>query len=244
MSVGKAFAQKAGIVDNRAFAYAGHDVLQNTPAWRVIENVAGGNTGDTGGGGARGKFGEACPIARAAAQGECQVSAVGKGCSQGLQVGDERGVRRIRDQDGDQAFRVILQVLPGEIAGTLAGTGLAAAEQSAKTGIGGAVCRINENRGAAAQIQAAADDEADARFGGALVGARDAGQRIAVGDGERVVAEQGGCGEEFFRVGGAAEEGIIGGDLEFGEHIRKGKGLCPLTPLGPEAPDPHLWRVQ
>jgi hypothetical protein len=24
-------------------------------------------------------------------------------------------------------------------------------------------------------------------------------------------------------------------------HVRKGQGLCPWTPLGPEAPDPHFF---
>ena len=51
------------------------------------------------------------------------------------------------------------------------------------------------------------------------MGADDAGQRAAVGDAEGGQAEDGGAGEQFLDVGGAAEEGEIRGGLEFGVHL-------------------------
>ena len=59
---------------------------------------------------------------------------------------------------------------------------------------------------------------------GAGVGAGDAGHRIAVGDAERRVAGQGGLREQLLHAGGAAQEGVVGGDLKLdvGGHGRGG----------------------
>ncbi len=47
--------------------------------------------------------------------------------------------------------------------------------------------------------------------------ADDAGKRIAVGDAQAGKAEAGGSEGQLFGVRGAAQEGEVGGDGEFGE---------------------------
>jgi GxxExxY protein len=51
-----------------------------------------------------------------------------------------------------------------------------------------------------------------------LMSADDAGQRAPVGDAEGGETENGGTGEQFLDVGGAAEEGEVRGGLELGVH--------------------------
>jgi len=46
------------------------------------------------------------------------------------------------------------------------------------------------------------------------MGAGDAGQGVAVGDGERRQAERLGGGQQLLDVAGAAQEGVVGGDLQ------------------------------
>src|SRR5208283_100652 len=82
------------------------------------------------------------------------------------------------------------EVRPGERAGALAGAALADGEQAAEPRVGRAVGGVDQDGGGVGQVEPAADDEADASVGGALVGADDAGQRVAVGDAERGQAEQ------------------------------------------------------
>ena len=70
--------------------------------------------------------------------------------------------------------------------------------------------------------------------------------------GEGCVALEDGGGEEFFGVGGAAEEGVVGGDLEFGKSHCLRQGALPLDPItrkraahdGDKSPDPMTLRVQ
>jgi len=95
---------------------------------------------------------------------------------------------------------------------------LADAQQAGQPGIGGAIGRIQQHGRAAGKIEAAADDQADAGFLGALVGADDAGKGVAVGDGDRLHAQDGGACDQFLDLRGAAQEAVVGGDLEFGVH--------------------------
>ena len=98
----------------------------------------------------------------------------------------------------------------------LAGSAFAERQQTAKPRIGGPVCRIDEHRHPVGQIEAATDNEADARGFGRLVGAHDSCQRIAVDHGKRLDAERGGLAEELVTGRGAAQEGEMRGDLQLG----------------------------
>ena len=152
MTVGEAFALETGIVDRGAFANAGHDILQDAAAGCVIQHVTGGHAGDAGGGGHGGQVCNAGGIAGAAAQGERQVRAVVKIAFQRAQIFRQGGVRRVGQQNRNQAGCIFRQILPGEIAGALAGARLAAAEQAAQSGIGRAIGGIDQHGQRVAQI--------------------------------------------------------------------------------------------
>ena len=49
-------------------------------------------------------------------------------------------------------------IVPGELAAALAGAALAEGQQAAEAAIGGAVGRIDQQRGAVGQVEPAADD--------------------------------------------------------------------------------------
>ena len=63
-------------------------------------------------------------------------------------------------------------------------------QQPAEPRISGPVDGIDENRHAIGEIEAAADDQADARGLGGFMGADDAGKAVAVGDRQRLDAER------------------------------------------------------
>jgi hypothetical protein len=98
------------------------------------------------------------------------------------------------------------EILPREIAGALAGACLAERQQAAEPAVGGAVGRVDEHRQTVAQIQPAADDEAEADLASPLVRPRHAGERVVVGEAERRQAEQLRLREQFLDVRGAAEK--------------------------------------
>lgn len=98
----------------------------------------------------------------------------------------------------------------------LAAALLAERQQTAEPRIGWSVGRIDQHRHAVGEVETAADDEAYARRLCRLMGADDAGQRVAVDDGQRLDAEQGCGGEQLVAAARAPQEAEMGGDLEFG----------------------------
>ena len=211
----RARAAETGIVDGAAFADAGDHVVQDPPARVVVEHVVGGHRRHPRVLRRLGERVQAGGIARTAVQGEGEVGVPAESAFQVLQVFLQGGIRMVGQQHGDQAFGMGGHVAPLQVAGALAGAALADAEQPAQARVGGAAGGVDQQRSAASEVEPAADDQAQLRLDGALVGARDAGEAVAVGDGERVVAEQLGLGEQLLDVRGAAEEGVVRGDLEF-----------------------------
>ena len=124
-------------------------------------------------------------VARPAAQAERQIGA-------GRRRSPCRRRRRWRadlvglvgDQHGDQALGKVGQVRPVEIALGLAGAPLAQRQQAAEPGVGWPVGRVDQHAGAIHQVQPTADDQPDAGDLGGLVGAHDAGDRVAIDDGQ------------------------------------------------------------
>jgi hypothetical protein len=96
----------------------------------------------------------------------------------------------VRHQHCDQAVAIGNKILPIEIAFRLAGALLAKRQKAAKTRISRAVGRIDENRWAVGEIEAAADDQPHPGRAGGLVGADDAGQGVAIDDRERLNAKR------------------------------------------------------
>ena len=108
------------------------------------------------------------------------------------------------------------EVLPVEMAGAFARAPLAERQQPAELRIPGPVGRIDQHGQAVAQIEPAADDQPDAGFLGAVMRAREAGQRVAVGDRDCRQAQQPRLREQFLDMRRAAQERVVRGDLEFG----------------------------
>ena len=79
----------------------------------------------------------------------------------------------------------------------LAAAPLAERQQPAEPRIGRPVGRIDQDRHAVGEIEPAADDQPDAGRLGRLMGADDAGEAVAVDDGQRLDAEDGGLREQF-----------------------------------------------
>ena len=119
-------------------------------------------------------------------------------------------------EDGDQALAIGDEIGPVEIALGFAGALLAERQQPAQPGIGRPIGRIDQDGHAVAEIEAAADDQAHAGGLGGLMGADDAGERVAVDDGQRLDAHRGGRGEQLLAGGGAAQEAEMRGHLQLG----------------------------
>ena len=118
-----------------------------------------------------------------------------------------RSPRRPRPERAPRsALRHRRRVGPVEIAFGLAAALLAERQQPAQPRIGRPVGRIDQDRHAVGEIEPAADDQADAGGLGGLMGAHDAGQRVAVDDGERLDAEDGGVREQLLAGRRAPQE--------------------------------------
>src|SRR5579875_1889391 len=82
--------------------------------------------------------------------------------------------------------------------------------------IGRAIGRIDEHRHAVSKIEATADHQAHACGLGRLVGAHDAGQRVAIDDGERLDAHDRSGGEQLLAGRRTAQEAEMRGHLQLG----------------------------
>jgi hypothetical protein len=111
------------------------------------------------------------------------------------------------------------------VALALAAPSLADAEQPAQARVGGAVGRIDEQRRAVDEIEAAADDQPHAGLLRGLVGAHDAGERVPVDDAERGDAKELRLLEQLARARRAAQEAEMRRDLQLG--VPHDRGLLP-----------------
>ena len=216
VAIGVALAPVAERVDGDVVADAGDDILQDAPAGLVEEHVVGDDRRHPQPRGEVRELVEPELVVRPAPQRERHVGAVAEGLAQAAQPQAAVLVGQVRHEDRDQALAIGDEVVPLEMALPLAGAPLAERQQPAEPGIGRAVGRIDEHRGAVGEVEPAADDEADAGRLGRLVGAHDPGQRIAVDDGQRLDAERGGLLEQLLGRGRAAQEGEMRGHLQLG----------------------------
>jgi hypothetical protein len=120
------------------------------------------------------------------------------------------------------------------------GSYLADCQQAAETAICRAVARVSEKARRVLKVEPRADDEFDSAYllGGEM-SAYHAGKRVAIGDGDRRKLERSCRGHQLFGMGGPAQEGEIGGDVEFGI---AGHGKCP-QPKTPCMNQPGLPRA-
>src|ERR1700720_4286641 len=102
------------------------------------------------------------------------------------------------------------------MAGALTGALFAERQETAETPIGFAIRWIDQERCPALQIEAASDDETDARYLGRFMGTHHAGERIPVSDADRPDAQQRCRREQLFGGRRAAQKGKMRRDLKLG----------------------------
>ena len=108
------------------------------------------------------------------------------------------------------------EVVPGEHAFALGCAPASRGDQAGECAVtvpGGGEA---EQAGAVNEVEPGAGDEVQAGAPGGLVGAHDPRQRVAVGQGERPVAQLGSALDHLLGVGGTPQKGEVAGDLEFG----------------------------
>ena len=160
MAIGVALAAKAGVVDGAALADAGQHVLQDAAVgrvdtahrwWRPSATRACAASVD--------KLVEADCVARPAAQRQRQIGAVAEIGGETAEPAGAILVRPVGHEDRDQTLGMRGDIAPGQVAGAFAGAALAERQQAAEPCIGRAIGRIDEQRRAVGQIEAAADDQ-------------------------------------------------------------------------------------
>ena len=214
MAVGDALASIAELVDRAFLADAGDDILQQPAIGRMVKNVAGRDRRHA----RRRRDGRQVSqphrVARLAADRQGEIGPVGENAPGSRQRRLGRRIGAIGREHRDQPVAPVLDVGPVEVARALAGAALADAEQPAHPTIGQAVGRIDQQRRAVGQVEAAPDDRAYAGGLRCIPRADDARDRVAIDDPDRRQVEQGRRGEQF--VGGrcAAQEAEVGRDLQ------------------------------
>ena len=118
-----------------------------------------------------------------------------------------------RQHDEDLAFAMGDEIGVIEMAFAFWGAPLAEGQEPGQAAIGGAVFGEGEEARAVAQIEAAADHEADPDGLRCVVGAHDAGEAVPIGDRDRGVAERRRGHHQLVGMRGAAQEREIAGDL-------------------------------
>ena len=196
IAVGMALAAKAGVIDGAIVPDAGHHILQDAPRRDMEQDIIGDD-----GRHARARrqvrqFMEPQRVVRAAAKCQRQIGAVPKSLGEPAQAQRANIVRLIGHEDRDQPLAISDDIGPIETALRLATALFAKRKQPAEPCIGRPVGRIDEDGHAIGKIEAAADNQAHAGCLGGLMGADDAGEAVAIDDGERLDAEDGGLREQ------------------------------------------------
>ncbi len=231
VTVGEPLAAVARVVDGAALAYAGDDVLQDAALRGVVEDVSGDDGRHPGALGHVRQLAQAQRLARPPAQAKREMAATGERGPHPAQLGFQVVVRHVRQKDEQGALASLRQIQPGQGERALAAATLGQGQKAAEPGVGGPVRREGEHRQAVRQIQPAADHQADADLLRPGVGARDPGQSVVVGDGQRLVAERLGLQHQLLDPAGAAQEGVVRADLQLGVggHQPAFGWLCPLV---------------
>ena len=113
-------ALEADIVDDDAFADAGDDVLQDTPAGFVEEHVVGGNGGDPHAGGEIAEVVQPQMIAWPPAQDQRQKAVGAENRVGAPQPRRGQRIGLVRNKDGDHPLVPGIDILPVQVAAALA----------------------------------------------------------------------------------------------------------------------------
>ena len=195
---------------------AGDDILQNAPLACMEQHIIRHHAAHAM---ARGEIGEVMQpqlIVWPAPQGQRHIGAVAKILLQAAQLAPAMFVRCVRQKYHQQTFAICHHIGPAEMALRLAAALFAQREQPAEPRIGRPIGGIDQQRHALRQIQPAADDQAEASGFGGLIGADDAGERIAIDDGQRFDAEMRRLRKQLLTGAGTPQEREMRGDLQLG----------------------------
>ena len=182
MPVGKTLAALAQRIDRAFFADAAHHILQQPALGRMVENVAGGDGLHPGARGEAAKIAQPDRIAGPAPDREGEIGAGPEDGSKPVERLLARRIGAVGHQYADHSFPPVRHVRPVEMAAALAATGLADAQKPAEPRIGLPVSWIDEKRGAADKVKAAANDRAAAGDLLCVPGPYGTGKTVAVGD--------------------------------------------------------------
>jgi len=213
MALGMGGETKPGFADRAMLADAGHHILQRPPLGHVVVHIVGREERQPGFLGDRGEPGEVARIVAAieVMRREIGASAEIRRHARG-EFRDIALVRRQHDEDLPLAMRRDIGVV--EMAFAFRGAPLAEGQQTGQPAIGGAVFGKGEEAGAVGEVEPHADHQADADCLRRVMGAHDAGDAVAVGDRDRLVAERRRGHHQLVRMRCAAQKREIGGDLQ------------------------------
>ena len=125
------------------------------------------------------------------------------------------------DNDKYLAFAGAENLLEGKLAFAFLGLEIARSDEAAEPAIGGAIGRIGQHFEAVTGDQPRADEELDVALARFVVSAHHAGKRIAVGDADGGKPEFVGARHHFLGMRGAAQEGKVSRDREFGIGVHR-----------------------
>jgi hypothetical protein len=226
MTFGIGLQPAADRIDRGLLANAGQHVLQRTPLRMMIEHLIGREQRHLDGRCQARELRQPAPVIATIDQAGGEPDTIGAARLQARQhVPDLRLIDAMRrHQHQELAFGEIQEIREGQLAGALLDpvavvAALAAGEQLTQPAVGGAVMRIDQNIGGAAGEDDARAVQQPRLIRQVLVvelgiGAHDAGQRVVIGDADRLQPIKRGLVHIVLRMRAAAQEGEIGGDAD------------------------------
>ena len=192
---------QARLIDRAFLADAGHDVGERAAPGDMHERIVDGDQRRAVLLGEIAQGFEPVPVVAHIEVLAGEIDIARAGVDPAFDPGREAPVQLVGRQD-DQGLplRMGEQVFFGYEALALGAGAAAERDQARQAAIGRAVGRVGEKALAAGEIEPCADDQVEPDLLGLGMGAHDAGQRIAVGDGNGLMAEKGGLRDELFRL--------------------------------------------
>ncbi len=149
------------------------------------------------------------------------VELIGKGCDffmSALAVVSGR-----RQHDADQALLKLGDVVEMDCALSFGHAQATAGDQSREAAVGCPAGGVEEDGRGVLGDDLGADEQLQVRLFGCAVHSHGAGDRVAIGDGQGVVAEFGGALDQFVGMRRPAEKGEVGFAVELGVGLRSGR---------------------
>ena len=217
MALGVGEQEGCRVGDPGMLADAGDHVLQRPAVGMVVVDVVGRERLDAGLVRQSGEPREPPCVVAGIAMGEDEVEVAPPALPQPADQLGERRVRCLGWQQREYLPLVMAEhVVERQGAAAFGGQSFAVGQERAEPGIGRPVGRPAEQRGAADQVEPAADQEAQPDLLGLLVRPDDAGEAVAVGEREAGETQCLGLDDQLLGMRGAPQEAEVGGDLELG----------------------------